>query len=438
MPIQLNLGCGLIHRPAWINLDLQNAAAADLRADALLLPFPDRSVASIDACQLVEHLGYVGTLYALCEWARVLAPGSTLRIETPDRDATLQAVTAKETADAALPWVFGTERKGQGHRYLFCAEELVQMVAAVGFESVQVEPVLASLGHPTFGLTARRSADTPAIRFYIDFHRLILQKGILDPTNVPPVLAALETIAEKAACLVNSPSADSLARLVSLSVRYSPLVTACILEALPDPLAWPAAELAQVRFLVEGLAESRFPARLACRWRTLSGLPGTTSTAWARLEREVSLYLSACLCPDEGLDEIKIAFDAVTADLSPSDLSVDIFSRTAMVELSRCLTAGGVRAYARHGVGEAVQTIELALRYDPDSLWARWNLARLYLCQDRRLDALAQYEMLLENLPQELGPVFVAELEMVTGRSDGLDRITVPLSDPRDLLEAIL
>jgi predicted SAM-dependent methyltransferase len=128
--IRLHLGCGLVHRPGWINVDRYRQPAADVRADAGLLPFADGSVEVIEAFQLVEHLGYVGTFYALCEWARLLAAsdldasgdGGALRIETPDREATLRAVLTAETQEAALPWLFGSEQEGQGHRYLFSAD----------------------------------------------------------------------------------------------------------------------------------------------------------------------------------------------------------------------------------------------------------------------------------------------------------------------------
>jgi predicted SAM-dependent methyltransferase len=167
--IRLHLGCGLVHRPGWINLDRFHRPAADVRADAGLLPFADASVQVIEAPQLVEHLGYVGTLYALYEWARLLAvpdpetpaDGGVLRIETPDRTATLRAALSTDTREAALPWLFGAEQEGQTHRYLFSADELAGMARAAGFESVAIEDSGAA-ARPSFRLTARRGADTPS------------------------------------------------------------------------------------------------------------------------------------------------------------------------------------------------------------------------------------------------------------------------------------
>ena len=141
MGVRLHLGCGLIHRPGWINLDRYATEAADLLADAPLLPFVDGCAEAVEALQLVEHLGYVGTLYGLHEWARVLEPGGTLLIETPDRPATLRAALDGETGEEAQPWLFGTEQRGQGHRYLFAADELAQMASKAGFALANFHPV---------------------------------------------------------------------------------------------------------------------------------------------------------------------------------------------------------------------------------------------------------------------------------------------------------
>jgi tetratricopeptide (TPR) repeat protein len=386
--------------------------------------------------QLVEHLGYVGTLYGLHEWARVLSPGGALLVETPDRPTTLRAALDGETSEKARPWLFGTEQCGQSHRYLFTPDDLAQMAAKAGFEKVAVERVARSPARPILRLTARRAADTPAIRFAVRFHRAIVTSGVVDPANAPQYLAALETVCDQGSELVSSPGTEALIQLASLATRYSPRVAACALDALPDSPAWPEDELARVRELVAELERERFPARLACRWRELPKQPTAADGAWALLEREISLYLTARLYPGEGLDEVQEAFDTATAELIPPDLDVDFFCREALTDAARRSTARGVRAFARDEVERAAQALEAAVGYDPDLIWPRWNLARLYLKQGRRLDALAQYEALQAGLPSGLRPAFEREMDGVTGRSGSAESFAIPLADLSDLLEA--
>ncbi len=432
--LRLHLGCGLVHRPGWVNIDLFEVAAADVRADAGLLPFPDGSAAAVDAQQLIEHVGYVGAIYALYEWARVLAPGGELHIETPDRDGVLAATAAPTTAERALPWLFGDERRGLGHRYLFSSSELAGLVARAGFAAVVVEPFEASPARPALRMAARKMTDTPAIRFATRFHRALVTAGVVDPRDVPQHLAALEEVCRQATDLAGTPDAAALAQLLGLTVRYSPAVAKCAFDVLPDRVTWPAGDLARVGELVGELAAEKFPARLACRWRCLAAPPGMAETAWAGLEREISLYLAARLHPGSGLDAVRTAFDAAVADLVVEDQAVTLFSREALSDHARGLAARGVRDFARGDLSAAARAFTMGLGYDPDAIWPRWNLARLCLAQGRRLEALAAYEALQVNLPPGLRPAFERELDTVTGRSPSTERYAVPLPDLADLL----
>jgi predicted SAM-dependent methyltransferase len=434
MALRLHLGCGLVHRPHWINLDRYTTDAADVQADAILLPFPDGSAEAIEALQLVEHLGYVGTLYALHEWARVLAPGGRLRIETPERATTLRAALTDEEGETALPWLFGTEQQGLMHRYLFSPDELTQMVIQAGFADVRAEVDAVRPARPILRVSARRAADSAERRFTNRLHRAFVVAGLVDPTDAPQTLSALEMVCERATELAHTPGSDALLQLVSLSARYSPRTAACVLGALPTSAAWPEEELARARDLVADLEREQFPARLACRWRTIPKLPGTVDAAWARLEREISLTLAARLYPGEGLDEFEAVFYAATAHPSAADLSVDFFCRAALTDLARRLTAHGLRAFARGDLARATRALEAAIGYDPDLIWPRWNLARVAVRGGRTLDALEQYEALQANVPAGLRSAFERELDAITGRSGDVDAFAVPLADVADLL----
>jgi tetratricopeptide (TPR) repeat protein len=199
---------------------------------------------------------------------------------------------------------------------------------------------------------------------------------------------------------------------------------------------WPAEELARARRLVADLERENFAARLACRWRAIPKLPGAADAAWALLEREISLYLTARLYPGEGLDGVRAAFDASTAHPSPAEQSVDFFCRASLTDLAHRLTARGVRAFARGDLELAAQKFEAAVSHDPGLMWARWNLARLRMRGKRPLDALEHYEALQADLPAGLRPAFERELDAVTGRGGSVEEIAAPLAEFSDLLTA--
>jgi predicted SAM-dependent methyltransferase/tetratricopeptide (TPR) repeat protein len=431
---RLHLGCGLIHRPGWINLDRYATGAADARSNTLLLPFPDETAEAIICRQVVEILGYVGTLYALYEWWRVLTPNGTLIIETPDRPMTFQAAVDRETASLSLPWIFGSEQIGFGHRYLFDADELIHLVVESGFEIVSVEHLKFDQLHPTLELRARRMDSTPATWFNARLHRAFITSGLVDPKDAPSYLVTLETIAERACAFVTQPGREALIQLLNLSARHSPKVTLCILNNLPRPETWDTEDLERARALAQALDTMQFPARLASHWRDIPKLPGKKQSLWAILEREISFYLAAQLFPGEGLDDIRKSFDAATAEPSPNDAKVMFFSEEVLNELALQITAAGVRAFAYGDHDTALEHLELALRYQPNLIWPRWNLARLYLLLDRRLEALGLYDSLRATLPERLHPAFERERQAVTTKDEGFETYLKPLAELRELL----
>jgi hypothetical protein len=139
--------------------------------------------------------------------------------------------------------------------------------------------------------------------------------------------------------------------------------------------------------------------------------------------------------PGASLEAIRAGFDAATGDPIPADEDLDLFTREALRDLARRLTARGVKFFAAGRLPAAAGAFETALAYDVDSVWARWNLARLCLCRGRQLDALTHYEALQTNVPLRQRPAFEREMDAVVGRSGCAEICGVPLADPTDLLE---
>lgn len=105
MSVRLNLGCGIILYPNFINVDkyvtmemiqdliLHNhpqvkiyPGAEYLNADMMDLPFEDNSVDYIESADTLEHFGFREVGKVLSEMKRVLKPGCTARIQTINFD----------------------------------------------------------------------------------------------------------------------------------------------------------------------------------------------------------------------------------------------------------------------------------------------------------------------------------------------------------------
>lgn len=81
--MNLNLGAGNTKLDGFISVDLYDQEA-DVRADITELPFDSESVDKIVAYQVIEHIPYNKNEQLFSEMYRVLKPGGTAILETPD------------------------------------------------------------------------------------------------------------------------------------------------------------------------------------------------------------------------------------------------------------------------------------------------------------------------------------------------------------------
>lgn len=141
--ISLNLGCGDVRWPGWLNIDLdQGDQCADLRA----LPFADGSVSAVAAIHVIEHFHAWEAVDLLREWHRVLAPGGRLIIELPCMDKVLahiyQSMQNGVQMSAALTWfVFWGDPKYKNplmvHKWGYTKAMIDEAVREAGFGDIQ-------------------------------------------------------------------------------------------------------------------------------------------------------------------------------------------------------------------------------------------------------------------------------------------------------------
>ena len=97
-PLQLNLGCGGVNLPDFVNVDADPKAAADLVIDFSRIGeiYPPQSVAQI---QMIHSIGYLRLWQAedlVRDLHRLLKPGGLLVIETPDLSKCAKVVVEAE------------------------------------------------------------------------------------------------------------------------------------------------------------------------------------------------------------------------------------------------------------------------------------------------------------------------------------------------------
>lgn len=154
-PVRLNLGCGDMPLPGYINVDVAVERAGkqpDVCADVRdLSVFPDGYADEIMAIHVIEHFYRWEVVDLLKEWVRVLKPGGRLVLECPNLLAACEALL-KNPEQAAGPGVEGNRTMWcfygdpawkdplMCHRWLYTPQSLGQVMAEAGLGELRQEP----------------------------------------------------------------------------------------------------------------------------------------------------------------------------------------------------------------------------------------------------------------------------------------------------------
>jgi predicted SAM-dependent methyltransferase len=134
--VRLNVGCGLIPLPDYLNVDDRELAGVDLVSNVRTLPFKAETVSEIYAAHLVEHFTEADLRTALLPaWHRMLKPGGILRVVVPDAEGMIQAFSRGNYPFENLRKVTfgGQDYPGNYHYTMFSRESLRNLLREQGF-----------------------------------------------------------------------------------------------------------------------------------------------------------------------------------------------------------------------------------------------------------------------------------------------------------------
>lgn len=139
-PIKLNLGCGNLVYPDYINIDLY-APEADVKMDIRKLEYPDNYADEITAYHVFEHLSPYEAKDILSEWMRVLKPNGKLIMELPDIEAMCAAFGSsnKDERYRLLNCIYGATQMEHPHLFGWYAEILQDHLELVGFIQINFD-----------------------------------------------------------------------------------------------------------------------------------------------------------------------------------------------------------------------------------------------------------------------------------------------------------
>jgi predicted SAM-dependent methyltransferase len=139
--LRVNLGCGHIMLPDYINVDMRDLPGVDVIAEVGDLPFEAGTVDEITSAHLVEHFPQEELRRRLLPyWRSLLKPGGTLRVVTPDGAAMLSGIADGSYSFADFRDVLfgGQDYEGDFHFNLLTPDSLGHLAEEAGFGAVEI------------------------------------------------------------------------------------------------------------------------------------------------------------------------------------------------------------------------------------------------------------------------------------------------------------
>lgn len=435
-PLRLNLGCGATYRPGYVNVDSSPDGVADVRADAVLLPFRPSTFRRIEMIHLVEHLGYADALLALAESFRVLAPGGGLVIETPDPEASFRWFLDHEDQESRaglLSWIFGMDRPGYGHRLLYPAGLIGPMLQRAGFTRPRVEPARHHLYAPGLRVTAEKDG-LPVHNVLSDLRRWTRVTGKVDLSRPREALEFERTFIDNVLALGGgaNPAPDPVEAALQ-NVLVAPDTAArwvdlCAAFGVEMPL-----DQARLARVARAAAEQRLAARMSALFNRLGAEDEEAGRdGWETLREQ---GLSALRRAWEGAPGSEAA--ALRALLPEPTGGHDRrpVTRAAFEDRVMDMHDRAVRLICRGREQEALDLFVRAARPRVLPLYPLWNLAVAHAANGRLEECVTWYREALKWAPPETAPVIAGELAAAlihAGRSDEAAEVARGLPPGRD------
>jgi len=136
--MKLNIGCGSVNLPGYINVDIRYLPGVDIVDNAKYLKkFKNEMITEIYACHILEHFSRWEYKSALKNWYDILSNGGALRISVPDFDAIMNFYQKTNDLEMLIGLLYGgQDYEFNFHHYCWNFETLKKDLEQVGFINV--------------------------------------------------------------------------------------------------------------------------------------------------------------------------------------------------------------------------------------------------------------------------------------------------------------
>ena len=367
--MKLNIGCGLEYKRGYVNVDAYDNTVADHVMSVINLEFDSQSFSHVDCIQLMEHLGAAKSIYALSEIYRVLKPGGSFLLETPDLVSSFKSFIKGDESSRKMimNWIYGLDMPGMSHKYGFPEELLERMLHEAGFIDIEIVPLNPKSIHPSLRATCKKG-DARIRQAITQFRKVLVEEKVVNLDNQVEVI-------EK----------DVLIRqLIHLTLKAGPAFEDRHLKAIVESSAVCSPKIGHVFLdshnekreyieILETLDSVGFVDVLTYLFSEMPIKPGFQSETFDTVIKLGKQLVRKLIAGDQSaINEIKN-----TASKILGDESNDYFSMTGLELSSNRKIALGLKAFGLEQYADAINLLQDAIRLNRNSVIAFWNLARL-------------------------------------------------------------
>lgn len=399
--MKLNLGCGKEYKKGFINIDSYDLTVADKKMSVDNLKYTSNTIEEIHAQQLIEHFGFLKTIYILAEWFRVLKPGGVLLIETPHLEESFKRFLdgTLETRKEIITWIFGLDSQGMTHHFCFPEELLRTTLKKTGFSDIHKTYFEEEKNHPGLRITCKKPHDYQSYQIITDFRRRLSQEHIFNPED-----CILSTEQEKLIDFFTQKIQDLLKNKVHTILDEitieggikSPKMTSLLFQELLKHDILVIEEAQKYIEILGFLIKINYSTILL---HLLKEMPDT-----AGIQRKMFQIVN-----NIGKQTIKKMFRsskenyAVQYSLknrsrkNTTSLSI-FFSEEIIKKESDIIFQQGIKEFTQKNYDNAIIKIKTAITLERNNLLFFWNLARLYQLKNAKSTSKKNYDSAIKLL----------------------------------------
>ena len=372
--IKLNLGCGQVYKPGYINIDKFDNSVADKICDIGDLPFKANSVDLIEASQLIEHFDYIHCKYILSEWFRVLRPEGKLILETPNLEKTFKKFVSSDlkTQKITLQWIYGIDSLGMQHKTGFTFDLLRDLLQEIGFEQILREEPKTHRYEFGIRIICQKPKKCLEKQLFACFRKRILTELKIDNSYiliplekwVKEVLDFYEKFEENKETSVN--------KIISKIALCNPKISLIFLDECIKCGLLKKSEIDDKIDLVNFLSKKEFHKKVFSLWIKRKKEIGESETK-SKFLFELETLIFDIL---QGKSDYKESLNYVT-NLEPTEALIFDFD-LVFLEAKKLFNLGVKQFYKKYFT-KAMSNLLQSSKLNPDNPLVYWNMARLSL-----------------------------------------------------------